>query len=260
MGAGKGFVADYIAAHLLGCQVDKLVTYPYLLKLQCDRDSVGIEQIREVQQFLSLSVPGTSPVRRVLILENIESLGREAQNALLKTLEETPADSVIISTIARRDSILPTIHSRMQQISIRPVSLSEANGYFSDDHNEKDIEKAYFMSEGYMGLMSAILNAEDEHPLVQAITKARQTLGESRYERMLGIDKLIKDKDASSALFLDGLYRLLHAGYKQGVLKGRNASELSKSLSRLYMVEQAASDLESKVSEKLVLTRLFFSL
>jgi hypothetical protein len=259
-GAGKAFAAQNIAASLLDVHFEKLLTHPYVKTLDCSDSSVGIGQIREAQQFLTLIVPGTRPFRRVLILVNIDSLGHEAQNALLKTLEETPTDTIIITTIARRNNVLPTIHSRLQQIKILPLSLDSAKAHFADKFNGTDIEKAFFISNGYAGLMSAILTAESEHPLVKAIHNARHTLGQSRYERMLSVESLVKNKDISSEILLDGLYRLLHASYKQAALKGRSKKELSSSLKRLHMVEQAAVDLESKVSEKLVLSRLLFNL
>jgi DNA polymerase III delta prime subunit len=259
-GAGKGFAADYIASTMLKCTMEHLKAWPYIKKLACSQDAVGIEQIREIQQFLTLIVPGDHSIRRALILENIEALGREAQNALLKTLEEAPADTVIIATIARRDYALPTIHSRLQQITLQPISMDAATNYFAKDFNPKNVERAYFISNGYIGLLSAILTAQDSHPLVVAIAQAKTALSQSRYERLLDVDSLVKNKETSSRVFLDGLYRLLYASYKQAVIKGKLKGELSRSLSRLHLVEQAVSDLDNKVSEKLVLSRLFFSL
>lgn len=75
--------------------------------------STGISDIRQFRRELAISPLGTC---KVGVIPNIDAFTPEAQNALLKTLEEPPTNTYIIGTTQRVEMILPTIRSRMQQI------------------------------------------------------------------------------------------------------------------------------------------------
>jgi DNA polymerase-3 subunit delta' len=80
-----------------------------------DEASIKIRTIRE----RLLDVVGYRPfegARRVYIIDPADAMTREAQDALLKTLEEPPAAAVIILISAYPDTLLPTIQSRCRRI------------------------------------------------------------------------------------------------------------------------------------------------
>ena len=77
--------------------------------------SVGIEAIRYFEHELSLT-PRNSPAK-VGVLNGMERLTVEAQNALLKTLEEPPPKSVLILLTTEPERILETIYSCGLRIS-----------------------------------------------------------------------------------------------------------------------------------------------
>lgn len=85
-GAGKGMVARYIAARVLSDKIDKVTTHPYVFLLDAKNEKSGIDDIRKLQTFLKLKVPGEDCIKRAVILENIDYLRHEAQNALLNIL------------------------------------------------------------------------------------------------------------------------------------------------------------------------------
>jgi DNA polymerase III delta prime subunit len=60
-----------------------------------DGKQISIESIRDLEHFLSLKVPSYNAVNRVAIIEDGHLLTSQAQNALLKTLEEPPIGTVI---------------------------------------------------------------------------------------------------------------------------------------------------------------------
>ena len=66
--------------------------------------------------------------RKVYILDRVDLLGVQAANAFLKTLEEPPADVVLILLARTRESVLPTIVSRCQVVPFRTIPVSEAAG------------------------------------------------------------------------------------------------------------------------------------
>lgn len=84
-------------------------------------ESLGIEEIRNLQHWLSLKP--FQEKKKIILIKEAQSLTPEAQNALLKTLEEPPPNSLIILTVPDRFLLLPTIISRCQ-ISELPATTA----------------------------------------------------------------------------------------------------------------------------------------
>jgi len=78
-----------------------------------------IEQVRDLQHQAALS-PLEAPYK-VFILRRIEQATTAAANALLKTLEEPPPHVVLFLTLTEGESTLPTVASRCQRITLRPL-------------------------------------------------------------------------------------------------------------------------------------------
>jgi DNA polymerase-3 subunit delta' len=68
---------------------------------------------------------GGAMAAKVFIVDEAELIDRTGQNALLKTLEEPPAGSVIILVTASEDRLLPTIRSRCQPAAFGPLSAAD---------------------------------------------------------------------------------------------------------------------------------------
>ena len=83
---------------------------------------IGIGQIRSIQKECALK-PYEGKTR-VIIINNASLLTEEASNALLKTLEEPPNNVTFIILAPDKVDVLPTILSRCNVISLRPVSTS----------------------------------------------------------------------------------------------------------------------------------------
>jgi DNA polymerase-3 subunit delta' len=69
-----------------------------------------------------LSLKPMSARRRVALIDDAETLNDESGNALLKTLEEPPPNSVLILIATSPDLLLPTIRSRCQVVAFQPLS------------------------------------------------------------------------------------------------------------------------------------------
>lgn len=93
---------------------------------------VGIEDVRNLQKKIWL-VPLKSKIKAV-VLEGHEGLTIEAQNSLLKILEEPPNNTIIILTISSIDELLTTILSRCKIIKLKDtytLSQKENDQYLS---------------------------------------------------------------------------------------------------------------------------------
>lgn len=87
--------------------------------------SIGIETVKLIQKKLFLK-----PIKsknKIIVIEDAQLLTPEAQNALLKVLEEPPANTFILLGTESKEALLPTILSRCQIIELKEESkkLSE---------------------------------------------------------------------------------------------------------------------------------------
>jgi DNA polymerase III delta' subunit len=87
-------------------------TYPDLIRIQPeDKPSITIEQVRGLVQALALSPYYATGIRLVLV-DGAHSMTAEAQNALLKIIEEPPPRTTFILITEYPDVLLPTVRSR----------------------------------------------------------------------------------------------------------------------------------------------------
>jgi hypothetical protein len=96
------------------------------LALEPEEEHIGIEAVRVFQKRLLLA-PQSSP-KTAGIVKDAHTLTIEAQNALLKLLEEPPPHAIIFCETQNRDSLLPTIISRCEGVLLAEVSPDESIG------------------------------------------------------------------------------------------------------------------------------------
>jgi DNA polymerase-3 subunit delta' len=230
-------------------------SYPYSLIMEPTEDSrsISIDQIRKLEHFLSLKVASSKPINRAVLIEKAGLLTIEAQNALLKTLEEPPEGTVIIMLVDYEQSLLPTIRSRAQTVRVNKPSRIDLEKEF-DSYSKIVFDKAYNISNGSPGLLSSLLNNED-HSLLTATEVARSILGKTTYERLLLIDELSKQKElVKEVLFI--LQQMAHVSL--GSFKNKPSVEAwKKILNSSYTAEEA---LNNNGQLKLILTNLMLSM
>lgn len=84
-------------------------------------NTISVEDIRQQINGDIVIKPYSSPYK-IYIVDEAEKLTVQAQNALLKTMEEPPAYAVILLLITNADILLPTIHSRCVTLNLKPVN------------------------------------------------------------------------------------------------------------------------------------------
>jgi DNA polymerase-3 subunit delta' len=195
-GAGKGAAAYYLASQLLGVQTTKLQANAAFKEIEpAGGKAISIEEIRAVTHFLVLKSTSKAAVTRVVLIQHAGSMTLQAQNALLKTIEEPPIGTVLILTAANELDLLPTILSRVQIVNLQsPPPAALKQHFVNSGYSAAAIDRAVLMSDGLPGLTQALLAHDDDHPLVAAAAKARKLLQESSFERLAAIDELTKDK------------------------------------------------------------------
>jgi DNA polymerase-3 subunit delta' len=92
-----------------------------MVEPETDGGMIKVDQIRALQRSLSLS-PYEAKYRIALLL-NFQRANPNAQNALLKTLEEAPKQVILLITADSPENLLPTIASRCEILRLRPVAI-----------------------------------------------------------------------------------------------------------------------------------------
>jgi DNA polymerase-3 subunit delta' len=91
--------------------------------------------------------------RRVVIIDDADAMAAEAQNALLKTLEEPPASSTFVLVTSRPDVLLPTVRSRCQQLRFGRLAPAEIASALEERHGygAADAHAAAAAADGSLG-------------------------------------------------------------------------------------------------------------
>ena len=93
--------------------------------------SIGVDDIRE-QINDTIQIRPYSANYKIYIVDEAEKMTVQAQNALLKTIEEPPAYAVIMLLTTNPDGFLPTILSRCVQLKLKPLPDSIIRSYLTE--------------------------------------------------------------------------------------------------------------------------------
>lgn len=255
-GVGKTALARALVAAVLQVPAASLDRYPYVTTVTPDdKHTISIDAVRQLQRFLQLRTTGKNVMRRAVIIAHADALTTEAQNALLKLLEEPPADTIVVLTAANVHTLLPTIRSRTQAIPVREPDEAAVRAFFEQAGNDaRAVEQAYLLSGGLPGLMHALLTNDTSHPLMAAVSHAKQLLGGKTFDRLAGIDALSKQK-ADTYTVLDALMSIAKTGLRQAAHK--HDQDRMRQWHRVRKQSAAARNaLERSAHPKLVLTKL----
>lgn len=153
-GVGKFLVAKKFARDINGDKEMAIEEDLIILRPEEDetkgivkKRDIKIESIRELQHKLSITTSGRR--KKIAIIDEADRLTVSSQNALLKTLEEPPQNSVIILIVKDKAHLLPTIISRCQNIIFGILSNEEMMEIILADNSQK--EEIIFFSCGRPG-------------------------------------------------------------------------------------------------------------
>ncbi len=123
---GKG----QVCGTCLACRKVDSGNHPDLQFIRPDGSLLRIGQIRELQKQIIYEPFEAS--RKVYILTDVERMNAEAENCLLKTLEEPPAASVLILLTSNIEALLPTTRSRCQILQFHPMPTRELAEFLTE--------------------------------------------------------------------------------------------------------------------------------
>jgi DNA polymerase-3 subunit delta' len=117
-----------------------------------DKDDINVETARKIAPFLRLTASGGG--YKIVIVDDADTLNRNGQNALLKILEEPPAQTVIILVTHRLGGLLPTIRSRCRVIPFQTLPVSDISDFvkkYHPDISAYDMDTLCHLADGSPG-------------------------------------------------------------------------------------------------------------
>ena len=138
---------------------------PDFVQIEPDGNSIKIEQIRELQRKI-IEAPITSN-KKVYIINNADLMTREAQNCLLKTLEEPPEFVVLILIGSVENNFLSTIKSRCTILKFQDISKEEIKKYLKEKYEMENITDN--MLEIFQGSIGRAEKLKDKQELYDSI-------------------------------------------------------------------------------------------
>lgn len=252
-GIGKRYVAEKSIEHFLDMPYEKVVNNGDVMCIEPRDRSIGIDQIRAIQQFYKRSVRGNKKYKRVVVIESIDMMTAVAQNALLKMLEEPPSDVLIIATCENNQSLLATIRSRFQELRFLPPAHEALEEYIHTKvpGMSSELINLAILKAGGSPIQAMTILKDSNHEL-SGYTAAKEFLTASKYERIILLDNVSSTREKAID-FVDTLSSLA------GIALSNSSSKVTSVLQWqkvLKMTLSAKAALMRNGNIRLVLLRL----
>ena len=133
-----------------------------------EENSIKIDVIREMQKKIQ-ELPIVSK-RKVYIIDDFDFVTREAQNCLLKTIEEPPEFVTIILITSNESKVLNTIKSRCLKLNFKNIEDNKLKDFLETNYNIKEISNNKIkLYNGSIGKAIKIQNKEEIYTQVEKV-------------------------------------------------------------------------------------------
>jgi DNA polymerase III subunit delta' len=201
--------------------------------------TLKVDQVRALQQRISLTA--IEAQRKVALLLRFHEANQNAQNALLKTLEEAPGNTVLILTARASESLLPTITSRCEVLRLRPMRLPEAAEALHEnwDVPAAEVEQLAHLSGGRLGYALRLHREPELHGQYREwLDDLEDLLKAPRRERFNYSEKITKALDREK---LRGLLMVWLSFWRDVFLASADGSSPLQNQDRIDVVKQVSA-------------------
>ena len=149
-GIGKSILAEILGKLILNGDLNR--EYVDIINYKPSKASFGVDDVREIID--EVNKKPFEGDKKVIIIHQGNKLTIQAQNALLKTIEEPPTEVYIIILCENLELILDTIKSRCEIYKLTPLTKDELYKYIAIkgyDYSEEEKSSAIAFSEGIPG-------------------------------------------------------------------------------------------------------------
>lgn len=218
----------------------------YEIGLDDGENSIKIDTIRQMQKRVQ-ELPIVS-ARKVYIIDDSEYMTKDAQNCLLKTLEEPPSFVTIILIVSNENMILNTIKSRCLKIYFNNLSEDELKKYINNNLNIQDFSEN--MLEACCGSIGKALQIHKSREDYSELDKIFNNIENYTLTDVISnMDTLYKNKDDIQEIL----------GYLNTIFI-RKAKEDIKYIDCIKYIEETKRDLNLNCNYDMCIDKLLFKI
>lgn len=262
-GIGKSKLANILAKLILNKELDR--EYVDIINYKINKSSFGVDDVRNIIE--EVSKKPFEGEKKVIIIHEGNRLTIQAQNALLKTIEEPPIGVYIIILCESLELILDTIKSRCEIYKLTPLTKDELYEYIrvkGFNFNDNEIESAIAFSEGIPGRIDRYFNDNDLKELRSKIIQLIKKLSKNDLQIVLEEEEsliTLKDNKEEVLNILSGFIRdiLIYKEVENNsfIINGdkiQEINELTKEISfkklnnMIKTIEEARKNIKSNVN------------
>ncbi|MGL9717265.1 MAG: DNA polymerase III subunit delta' [Wolbachia sp.] len=155
-GIGKATLAKSFSNWFLVKNYDEVALDLYIV----EGDTIGVEKVREMKNFLHLS-----PIQseyKIAIIDSLEAMTNNAKNAILKILEEPPKNSKIFIISHKPYNIQTTIKCRCFQLNLLPLTYDETKQIvsFQCEFDDQTFDEIITLFPGMPGMIINVISSD----------------------------------------------------------------------------------------------------
>jgi DNA polymerase-3 subunit delta' len=241
-GIGKSILAKYLSNQIIKPKND--VESIDIVKYTPSSASFGVDDVRKIIDEVNKKPYEGN--KKVLILYRCDKLTVQAQNALLKTIEEPPKGTFLILLSDSLEMILDTIKSRCQIYKLSPLNKEEILIYIKDryiDISSEDKKSALAYSAGVPGNVDKFISDQNLKNLRNICVELFEDILKREQGLVLKYEELLKDSK-------DDRFELLNIllSYIRDIMlfKELNDSNLIVNVDKMYKIKDVARGMSYK--------------
>ena len=198
-GLGKKSIATYMASRI--AETAHPFSHPDIIFAQHSGKTNGFS-VADLRKICSDAyiIPNTSE-RKVYVFNDCDNISTAAQDTLLKIVEEPPPYAHFIFTASDKSIFLPTIISRVISLGVSECSYEECKEALSGDYSIEDINEAYSVFSGNIGLMKEYLIGGSLKTAV-SVTKdiTESIISGNEYDMLKSLSGLDNDREMAKTV------------------------------------------------------------
>ncbi len=166
--------------------------------------SIGVDDVRE-QINDTIMIRPYSSYYKIYIVDEAEKMTVQAQNALLKTIEEPPSYAVIILITTNQEAFLPTILSRCVQMKLKPLKDFTIKSYLTQNLHipERDADICAAFARGNLGKAIHLASSDEFKELFQKVMVLVKNVGTMDISMLLDCIREMKEQNFDIGEVLD---------------------------------------------------------
>ena len=246
-----------------------------IIQAETEGGMIKVEQVRNLERSLSLS-PYEAKYRIAMLLD-FQNANANAQNALLKTLEEAPQKVILLLTADSAENLLPTIASRCEILRLRPASVKTLEEALTSRWSIQS-ERANLLAHLANGRVGAALRFSEQPEVLEQrsalLDDFQRVLASSRRDKFAYVESIYRNRDTVRGIlqvwytYARDLMLLVNGSSSEITNLDRNAElhDLSAKVNQagvlqmVQSIDHALAALEANGHLRLLLDTLFLDL